>query len=372
MKILFITIGNQQIPSSRTRVYQYIPHLEKENVKTKIINYRSGSYIWLAANFTIRKYIIFKYIYLLISYLLKMFEYFIFQNIQTFRMLLFAKRYDIIFLQKVVFPCYILFILKKINNNIVFDFDDAIYADKKMIFSKKNFDITIISSKLVFIENENTKKYVEKLGVHSKIITGPIDCDRYYPKSIHSNNEIIFIGWIGSFSTTYYLNIVLDVLKALSKKYNKLINIELIGANNFIIENVKINNNIWSLNTEIELLHKFDIGIMPLYDDEYSRGKGGYKLLQYMALGIPSVVSSVGINKDISIHCKTGFLASTSEEWYKYLEILIINSNKRKEMGDNARKRAFEEYSFQKSTKIFIDELIKIKGKFNDQKKYRN
>ena len=130
-----------------------------------------------------------------------------------------------------------------------------------------------------------------------------------------------------------------------------------IGAKNEKIlegKNIEIIN--WSLKTELVHLSKFDIGIMPLANDLWTKGKGGYKILQYMAIGIPAVASPVGINKCLIKNGYNGFLASNEIECIEKIEYLILNKDKRIKMGENGRILAENNYSIEKA----ISEMLRI------------
>ena len=103
----------------------------------------------------------------------------------------------------------------------------------------------------------------------------------------------------------------------------------------------------WEKTKEIEQLQSIDIGIMPLEDDEWSRGKCGFKGLQYMALEIPAVLSPVGVNTDIIKHSNNGFLANSPSEWIEIISQLIEDEGLRKRMGENARKPIIQRYSVE-------------------------
>jgi glycosyltransferase involved in cell wall biosynthesis len=103
----------------------------------------------------------------------------------------------------------------------------------------------------------------------------------------------------------------------------------------------------WKLEDEIEAIEQFDIGIMPLPDDEYSQGKCGFKLLQYMALGIPSVASPIGVNRKIISHGINGFTASTPDEWFTAISALIVNCGLRKSIGIKARETVESGFNLQ-------------------------
>jgi len=119
----------------------------------------------------------------------------------------------------------------------------------------------------------------------------------------------------------------------------------------------------WSLEEEPDDLRAFDIGIMPLIEDEWSTGKSGYKLIQYMATGIPCLASAVGVNKDIIEEGVTGFLVNGPQEWIEKLSILIENDGLRKSMGARGRQKAEKYYSYQANAVKLIDIIASLSSK---------
>ena len=111
---------------------------------------------------------------------------------------------------------------------------------------------------------------------------------------------------------------------------------------------------VWNKEKEIEQLDKIDIGIMPLDDSVWEKGKCGFKALQYMALGIPAVVSKVGINNNIIDHGINGFLCRNTEDWLRYLSDLISSESLRKSIGEQGRKKVIEFYSVQSNVDLFL------------------
>ncbi len=174
-----------------------------------------------------------------------------------------------------------------------------------------------------------------------------IDLDRY-PKPVTNGavaGEQIVIGWIGSPSTAGYLQLVSEVMTRLSSAHN--IRCIAIGARPDQLLGTPFQAEPWSEDTEVESIHRMDIGIMPLPDTPWERGKCGYKLIQYMACGLPVVASPVGVNTDIVDEGQSGFLAATSEAWIQSLEHLIADAALRKRMGIVGRQRVEREFCSQ-------------------------
>ena len=157
-----------------------------------------------------------------------------------------------------------------------------------------------------------------------------------------------------------YLNSISNVFSEINRKYLGKINFVTIGAGKLKTKNDIIKNHNWSLDTEVKLLQSFDIGIMPLFNDDWSKGKGGYKLLQYMSLGIPSIASPVGINCELVQHGVNGYLAKDDKDWIEILSKLIENDLLRKKIGNQARIIAEQNYTFEINSEIIIDKINKI------------
>ena len=149
-----------------------------------------------------------------------------------------------------------------------------------------------------------------------------------------------------------------NVLQALAKKYNFILSI--VSSEKFYLDGVNVQNIQWALDTEIQSLQSFDIGIMPLEDNKYNRGKCGLKALQYMAVGLPVVCSPVGINKDIIEDGANGFLAVTKDEWMKKIAELIENPALREKMGNHGRKLVEKKYSYQITYPKFEEIVVKV------------
>lgn len=321
-KLLMLTDGNFDHPSSRIRGVQYIPLLEKEGYKV----------LWLP-RVPSRKKGIHKFIFPIqkrINILLRIW-YVVFY------------RFEIVYNQRLFLNKFLIKILKRKKTRILFDFDDAIYISSKKN-AKIKTDRMIITADKVIVSNEILFQYSTKLNKSTEIITTPIDTDRIFPVLKKEEGKTLNIGWIGSFWTTQYLQEIEKPLREISKTIK--IKLILVGADkNYQPEGIDFQHLDWSLDKENEYLQNFDIGVMPLTDDEFSAAKGGYKILQYMAVGIPTIASPVGINKKIIIEEQTGYLAKNSNEWIKYILELANNKVKRFTFGKQARLVAVEKYS---------------------------
>ena len=323
-KILLLTIGNIDHPSSRIRGIQYIPLLEKDGYEVEWIPRipEKGKSILDKLLFPIRK------------------RLFAFKRF--FR--IYSITDQIVIIQKIfIFPL-LLNRLRKNNNRIIFDFDDAIYINPKDENAEIKTQKHIKSAHHIIVANEHLTSYAKLHNSQVTVITTPVDTEVLKPLTDKQVQSEFVIGWIGSFWTTKYLKIVEKVLAELSKDYP--IKLKLIGADrNYTPREIPTEHISWSLQTEKEVLPSFDLGIMPLSDDEYAKGKGGYKLLQYMAAGLPAIASPVGINREIIQENETGFLAQSEEEWKKNILYLIQNQNICRNFGQRSREICEQKYS---------------------------
>ena len=352
IKALFFSLGPEVIASCRARVYQYIAYLEKFAINAKVIDYLS-----LERSICDIKS-------LRPSLFLKI-KSFIFKKVQTLKVLAHAGRYDVIIVHRVLLSVWEQNLLKFVNPRIIFDFVDALYLVPQL---EKRFNNMLKISRHLITESKANFRYAQKLNQKVALIATPVDLYRYYPKIQSKEAYPVVIGWIGSSFTVKYLEILKDVFRALKEKYRERIIIKFVGSGELDWNGIHYQRAEWSLNTELGQLQSFDIGVMPLEDNEWCRGKGGYKLLLYMAVGIPCVASPVGINKEIVQDGLNGFLAVSKEEWINRLSVLIENRSLRNKMGPEGRKKAEALYSYQVNVSKLADVIVSIKnGKGRDR-----
>lgn len=360
--ILFIPTGDRRAPATRYRICQYLPFLEKEGIEYKI-------YSIISDNMTIQmiKSPMFNKLEKIIYYIRIVIEKFI----RTWKIILLAGDFDLVFLQRATFPIGLERFLRLKNKNIIFDIDDSIYMPDrkekgilgwiKKLMKKREVESILRVSKCVIVENSHIKNFVQQYCKKVYLITGPIDSVRNYPREYKHDSNKITIGWIGSPSTTIYLRMLDEVLKQLSKKCK--IKVRLIGASFYSMDGVEVEMVNWSEETEVSELHKFDIGVMPMPDNEWTRGKVGCKMLQYMANGIPAVVSFTSTNAEIIEDGKNGFLARSEGEWIEKLSLLIENPNLREKIGLAGRKTVEERFSVEVNTPKYLEILKRIREK---------
>ncbi|HNW90373.1 MAG TPA: glycosyltransferase family 4 protein [Bacteroidales bacterium] len=270
-----------------------------------------------------------------------------------------SVRYDIVFIQREAYfigPPFFEWLLKKFGAKIIFDFDDSIWlqnvsdANKKYqwlkSFSKTSKIISYAS--MVFAGNQYLSDYAANYTDRKKIRIVPttINTTEYFPSNLKNENGLIRIGWSGSFTTIKHFKFAEKFLTRLSEKYPDKMSIIVIGDKNYKNDQLPVSAYDWKKEDELRMFSYFDIGIMPLPDDEWARGKCGLKGLQYMAIGIPTIMSPVGVNTEIIQDGVNGFLAEAEDEWTEKISLLIESPELRKKIGANGRQTVEERYSF--------------------------
>lgn len=251
----------------------------------------------------------------------------------------------------------------------IVDYDDAIFhqydnSNNKIIklFLSNKIAKVMKYSRLVVAGNRYLSSYATKAGAKATVVPTVIDLEKY-DKVVASkkDNKEVVIGWIGSPSTSKYLTFLEDVFIELSQKYS--IKVHIIGSTVSPFKNFNAKLIKWSEDSEIEEMKKFDIGIMPLFDSPWERGKCGFKLIQYMGCSLPVVGSPVGVNSEIVDDGKNGFLVTSEEEWKNSLELLIQEQQLRGQFGKEGRNKVAQNYSKNavqnKLLKLYMEAIYK-------------
>lgn len=186
------------------------------------------------------------------------------------------------------------------------------------------------------------------------VIPTTIDTNVHKPKPELRNKKKLTIGWSGSISTVKHFELVVPVLIKLQERFKNTLHFKIIGDKNYHHPALQNEAIAWSETTEVDELNSFDIGIMPLPDDEWANGKCGLKGLSYMACGIPTVMSGVGVNKTIVQSGINGFLANTNEEWFSCLSSLIEDKALRDKIGQAGLETLKEKYSVEVNKKLYL------------------
>jgi hypothetical protein len=274
---------------------------------------------------------------------------------------------DVIWLQKEALPWVPAAIEQSLlprNIPLIVDYDDAVFhrydghssALIRKIMSKKIAQV-MGRANLVVVGNDYLRDYALFAGARSvEVVPTVIDADAYAPRSMPMKDETVTVGWVGTPET--WKSCVSSFLPEIQSALAGLdAHLMAVGAGSAANKAAGVINREWSENREIGNIQEMDIGIMPLPNKPWMRGKCGYKLIQYMACGLPVIASPVGANRDIVDHGVNGLLAATPEEWVTALETLVNNIKLRQQMGARARVLVQEQYSLQVQGPRIVDLL---------------
>lgn len=344
--------------SSRLRTLQYMPWLETAgfdiSVQPLISNelltkrYKNGSY-GLA---------------LLFAYVLRL------------RALISRARFGLLWIEKEALPWFPVWVELTLLKGVpyVLDYDDAVFHNYdqhrngvvRRVF-RRRLDRLMAHASLVIVGNNYLAQRAQSAGAKwVEIVPTVVDLARYpEPQKVlltqtPEGDSRPRIVWIGSPSTVQYLDLLREPLRKLATLQTFVFRV--IGGGPVEIPGVQVEEVPWSELTEVDDISDCQVGVMPLLDSFWERGKCGYKLIQYMACGLPVVASDVGANSDIVIDDLNGYLARGPEDWVGALAKLLSSPKLRAEMGANGRRRVEEQYCIQKTGPRMAQFLLRAFG----------
>lgn len=314
LKVIFLC-QHKDLPSTRIRIFNLLPILEQEGIKTKTVVYPKKFY----------------------------------EKIKLFREL---KRFDIVILQKKLITPIETIILRNFSRKLLFDFDDAIYIndDSAKTFEsrtrQKRFKEIIKIADAIIAGNPHLAKKASEYNKNIFVLPSAVFTKNVPTKIAPTNKNIpLILGWVGGGTNLKHLDILSPTLKKLSSKIP--FKLHVISDKLFYLENVSIENIPWDIRTQDLEITKFDVGLMPLPKNPWTEGKCSYKALQYMAGGVVPVASRFGFNCEVIEDRKTGFLFDNEEEFIYSIEFINNNREKAFEMGRLARKTVEERFSVE-------------------------
>lgn len=280
--------------------------------------------------------------------------------IRRLRHVLWARRHDVVLIKREAFMLgttaiegLLRMAVKANGGHLVYDFDDAIWLPNvsegnRALAFLKSFDKTgkiIALCDRVIAGNEYLADYARQFNSNVVVIPTTIDTDEYQPGAAHPSDQPVVIGWSGSITTIQHFALALPALRQIKARYGDRVRFEVVGDGNFSVSELNITGKPWRKETELDDLRAFDIGIMPLPDEPWARGKCGLKGLQYMGLGIATVMSPVGVNSAIIRSGENGFLADGEAQWVEVLSRLIDDAELRRRLGQAGRQTVMTDYS---------------------------
>jgi len=350
MRVLALPRYSSLGSSSRTRFYQYVPYLTSCGIELQVMPLLGDEYIH--ALYFMEKQPFYS---IARGYINRVGAY------------LKARSFDLLWIEKELFPWLPAWSEELLNLRgipYVIDYDDAVYhrydnhRDPLIRAMLGNSIAAAMQhAATVVVGNDTLAEYARRAGARKiEYLPTVVNLDRYPIREKKSSQ--FRIGWIGSPITAPYLGLIKDALDEVCQQTGA--RMVLIGmGDRDPLPGLEKESLTWNEVSEVANIQSCDVGIMPLPDEPFSRGKCGYKLIQYMAAGLPVVASPVGINSQIVEQGKTGFLASSKEEWIQALVTLYHDAGMRINMGEAGRQKVEKEYSLEVSAPRLLDILTK-------------
>jgi glycosyltransferase involved in cell wall biosynthesis len=271
-----------------------------------------------------------------------------------------VSQYDLVLLYREVLPIGPAIVERMLGARrrppMVFDFDDAIFlpsvSDANRIIAALKMPTKVSSiirsSDRVIAGNAYLADYARRFNADVVTIPTSVDTTRFVPKPAGDGapaaGSRLTVGWIGSPTTAHYLSLLDGVMTRVAAEKTFVLRVS--GADRPVtFSGVEVQNLPWSLDREVELFNTCDVGVYPLPDDEWAKGKCGFKAIQFMACGVPVVASAVGVNRELIQDGVNGFLAATPDEWADKLDRLLGDGDLRRRFGEAGRRTVEERYS---------------------------
>ncbi|MEZ4601552.1 MAG: glycosyltransferase family 4 protein [Syntrophotaleaceae bacterium] len=327
MKVLFL-VPRLDKASTRYRVLQYLPFLEQAGIVCAVRPLSGKTVGWISLGAEI-------------------------------------SRADVVFVQKKLLNGPVWHFISALSRRLIFDFDDAIMLkESETDFSSRcrqfrRFAGTVRRVDLVVCGNRYLAENTAALNGNLQILPTVIDEQRYRPrqcKPVRNEKGNLVIGWMGSRTNLPYLQEIVPQLQAACQAVPGT-RFKIVSDAFLDFKDVEVIKKPWRSEEEISDLESFDIGIMPLPDTPWCRGKCGFKLIQYMAVGTPVVCSPVGVNAEIVTDGREGFWARRPEEWVERLVRLLKDRDLRQTMGNLGRETIVRRFSLQANADRLIELL---------------
>jgi glycosyltransferase involved in cell wall biosynthesis len=344
----FVPYAADTTPSQRFRIEQWTPHLAEQGIDVDLLPFAEQPLMRLLyepgrsvakAGGTLAAFV------------------------RRFGSLAVARRYDAFVVHRAAClagPALIERLLAHLGRPLLFDFDDAIFmlhtsaANRRFAWLKfpgKTAAICRVSTAVV-VGNNYLADYARQHNPRVTIVPTSVDVKRYQPRPRAATGPVV-VGWTGSSTSQTHLEAFAPVLRELLARRNVVLRV--FSDREPVLPGIACVWRRWSPSVEDEVreLEEFDIGIMPVPDDPWARGKCALKALQYMAMGIPTIVSAVGTNREVIEDGRNGFLVTTPEEWLSRLESLVDDAALRQRLGSAGRATVEQHYSAQRCASLF-------------------
>jgi len=329
MRVAFLVHG-PEVSGCRYRVLQYLPYLKDQGVEASVCFYGSA-------------------------------------GLSRFGFYRTLDRYDAVYLHRKLFSPLEFWYVRKKARKLVFDFDDALMyrssgsKNPHSVSRRLKFSRTVKGVDWVVAGNEFLKSETLPYQPNVSVVPTSIDLSRYGLKGASREDEGVIVGWMGSASTLKYLSHLMPALERVAQRCPQ-VRLKIVCDRFLESSLLRVIKKPWSSEEEITDLQSFDIGIMPLSDDPWSRGKCALKIIQYFGVGVPVVCSPVGMNRDIVEDGVNGFWASKEGEWEDRLVRLVEAKDLRREMGLQGRRTVERGFTVEVNGPRILNILRQVVG----------
>lgn len=333
--------------STRYRLTQYVPGLRQEGIHLDVEPLLGDDYV--RKSFAGQKYS-----------LAHLFGDYCRRTVSLFR----QRKYDVAIVNAELFPLLPGLIESRLLRiPYIYDFDDAFFLKYRLERFKRvsfllrdKFDPVVSNAAAVMAGNHYLEGYAKRWNAATHWLPTVVDTERYVCAPT-KRVGVFTVGWIGSPSTSVYLASLVQPLEKLGLEGP--VRFLVVGGHCAAIPNVEVVNIAWSEATEVDLINTFDVGVMPLFDDMWARGKCAFKLIQYMACGVPVIASPVGANVDV-VDRACGLFAESTDDWLGSLRTLRDDEALRQSLGVAARQKVEQMYSLRSALPVMVKAIKSV------------
>ncbi len=279
-----------------------------------------------------------------------------------------APRFDVVLVQRDLFPYgppLLEWCLLRLNRRVLYDTDDANFHRPSFapanVFQRfrwqRKYEVIMRGASRVTVVNSYIADHVRSFNPHVRVVPMAIDITAYRSVPRQRRNDELVIGWNGTKGALAYLEMLREVLADLSRRYQFRVRVITGSPAPPDLAGTKVELVPWTAEGEIGALAGIDIGVVPLADGPFERGKFPFKLLQFMTLGVPVVASDLGTPREIIEHGVNGFLARTDGQWADALATLLEDAARRRVVGERGRQVVESRYSLNAVARSLIEEL---------------
>jgi glycosyltransferase involved in cell wall biosynthesis len=338
LRVTFLANGSARVPSARVRAFQLVPALREAGLDASVLD--PGA---LPKRLGVTR-------------------------LYRVAALQAARTADVVVVQKQLFDRATLRALTLANSHLVYDFDDALYAPRdddsrghERTRARELLDAVLARARLVLAGNAELARYAEPRAERVAVVPTVVDTELYRPPPRRERRgESVVVGWAGTPANLAYLDPLRPTIRDIQRTGSVPIEFRVISSRPPDWPDVDVTFRRWTLARAIDDLAEIDVGLMPLPDTPWTRGKCGFKALEHMALGRPAIVSPVGVMREIVRDGRTGFLAGGPADWRTHVERLAADPMLRSRLGEAARRDVAERWSVRAIAPLLVQLLRSV------------